>query len=99
MAILENQLQKIKETTNAMGEVVPTGSVHVIQHFEGGIISGIMVAEGDLVERGQVLVRLDPTPVLADLEASSIRRIGLELKAERLRAFADNRPAKCTLTR
>jgi len=87
-------IAKIKETTNATGEVVPTGSVHVIQHLEGGIIGGIMVAEGDLVERGQVLVRLDPTPVLADLEASSIRRIGLKLKAERLWAFADNRPAK-----
>lgn len=84
---------KIKETTNALGEVVPVGSVHAIQHLEGGIIAAIMVTEGDLVERGQILVRLDPTPVLADLEATRIRRIGLRLKAERLRAFADEQPA------
>ncbi len=85
-------IAKIKETTNALGEVVPIGSVHAVQHLEGGIIASILVAEGDLVERGQVLVGLDPTPVLADLEATRIRRIGLRLKAERLRAFADGRP-------
>lgn len=82
----------IKETTHALGEVVPIGSVHTIQHLEGGIVAGIMVTEGDLVEQGQILVKLDPTPVLADLEATRIRRIGLRLNAERLRAFADERP-------
>jgi membrane fusion protein, adhesin transport system len=85
---------KIKETTHALGEVVPIGSVHAIQHLEGGIVASINVKEGELVERGQVLVKLDPTPVLADLEATRIRRVGLQLKAERLRAFADNRAAK-----
>ncbi len=79
---------KIKETTKAMGEVVPIGSVHAIQHLEGGIIAKIMIAEGDLVARNQILVELDPTAVLADLEATRIRYTGLKLKAERLRAFA-----------
>lgn len=83
---------KIKETTNALGEVVPIGSVHTIQHLEGGIIAGILVSEGELVERDQVLVRLDPTPVLADLESILVRRVGLRLKAERLRAFANDEP-------
>lgn len=81
-------ITNIKETTKALGEVVPIGSVHAIQHLEGGIIAKIMVSEGQLVERGQILVRLDPTPALADLEVIRIRRAGLRLKAERLRAFA-----------
>jgi HlyD family secretion protein/adhesin transport system membrane fusion protein len=87
-------IAKIKETTKAMGEVVPIGSVHAIQHLEGGIIANILVSEGELVEKGQILVKLDPTPVLADLEVIRIRRVGLRLKAERLRAFASGLPAK-----
>ncbi|MBT3532673.1 MAG: HlyD family type I secretion periplasmic adaptor subunit [Rhodospirillaceae bacterium] len=87
-------IAKIKETTKAMGEVVPIGSVHAIQHLEGGIIASIMVSEGELVEQGQILVKLDPTPVLADLEVIRIRRAGLQLKAERLRAFATGEPAR-----
>ena len=79
---------KIKETTKALGEVVPLGSVHAIQHLEGGIIAEIMVTEGEVVARGQTMVRLDPTAALADLEANRIRRVGLQLRAERLRAFA-----------
>ena len=86
-------IAKIKETTKALGEVVPIGSVHAIQHLEGGIIAAILVSEGDLVKRGQPLVRLDSTPVLADLEATRIRQISLRLKSERLRALAAGQPA------
>lgn len=47
--------------------IVATGTVAVmstrktIQHLEGGIIEEIAVKEGDIVEAGQILVRLDPT--------------------------------------
>jgi len=51
----------LTETTKASGEVVPSGSVMAIQHLEGGIISQILVRDGDLVEKGDVLARFDPT--------------------------------------
>ncbi len=86
-------IAKIKETTKALGEVVPIGSIHAIQHLEGGIIASILVTEGELVKKGQVLMKLDPTPALAELETIRIRRAGLLLKAERLRAFANNEKA------
>ena len=86
-------IAKIKETTKALGEVVPIGSVHVLQHLEGGIIADIMVTEGEVVTRGQTMIQLDPTAALADLEATRIRLIGLQLKAERLRAFAEGEDA------
>ena len=45
----------------AIGTVNPDGSRRVVQHFEGGIISEILVRDGDLVESGQPLLILDNT--------------------------------------
>lgn len=45
----------------AVGEVIVYSHNKVVQHFEGGIVSEILVQEGDAVEKGQVLLRLDPT--------------------------------------
>jgi len=81
----------VKETTKASGEVVPSGSVMAIQHLEGGIVSEIFVQEGDLVDKGSVLARLDPTATIAQLEELEARRIVLEIRRERLRAFAEGR--------
>ena len=50
---------ELEEVAVASGEIVPQGQVKVIQHLEGGIISEIFVAEGDTVEAGDLLLRLD----------------------------------------
>ncbi len=81
----------IAETTKATGEIIPTGSVLAIQHLEGGIVSEILVRDGDLVEPNDVLVRLDPTAALAELEVMESRRAALAVRAERLEAFAQER--------
>jgi multidrug efflux pump subunit AcrA (membrane-fusion protein) len=41
-----------------------------VQHLEGGIVREILVREGDVVKRGQVLVRLDNRDAKADLNAT-----------------------------
>lgn len=43
------------------GEVVPTKNVQVIQNLEGGIVSEILVREGEVVSSGQPLAHLDST--------------------------------------
>ena len=58
---------QIKETATTFGQVMPTGAVNKIQHLEGGIISEIMVRDGDLVEKDQVLMRLKPEASQAEL--------------------------------
>src|SRR5260370_37825534 len=45
----------------ASGVVEAESSRKTIQHLEGGIIDDILVADGDVVRAGQVLVRLDAT--------------------------------------
>lgn len=85
-------ITELKETTKASGEVVPTGSVMAVQHLEGGLIDRIFVRDGDIVEAGDTLVRLNPTAAQAQLEEADIRGASLEIRHERLIAFAEQRP-------
>jgi len=89
--ILWAAVTPLAETARAPGHVVPVGSVLPVQHLEGGIVSEIMVEDGSMVDKGQVMVRLDPTAARAELEEKRARIAALTLEAERLRAFADGR--------
>lgn len=72
-------MAEIDEVTKATGKVIPSSSVQTIQNLEGGIVAEILISEGDTVEAGQVLVRIDDT-----LSSSSFRE---DLaRAEALRA-------------
>ncbi|NIZ01573.1 HlyD family type I secretion periplasmic adaptor subunit [Thalassospira lucentensis] len=82
---------QIKETAITFGQVMPTGAVNKIQHLEGGIIDQIMVQDGDLVDKGQVLLRLKPEAAQAELSQTETKLGNLRLEAERYRALAEGR--------
>lgn len=81
----------LKETTKASGEVVPNGSVMAVQHLEGGIIQKIFVRDGDVVDAGDTLIRMDPTAARAQLQEMEARSVSLGIRHERLLAFAEKR--------
>lgn len=81
----------VKETAVTFGAVIPSSNIRPIQHLEGGIVSSVLVREGQLVEKGEVLMKLDPAQAVAELEQTRAREAGLVYKAERLRAFAEGR--------
>ncbi len=83
---------EIQETAMAPGQVQTEDKVTVVQHLEGGIIQDILVSEGDVVKKGQPLVRLAGRGALADLGALRARQVALTLESERLRAFVGDRP-------
>lgn len=51
----------LEEVTTGEGKIIPSGHVKTVQNLEGGIISELLVKEGEHVEEGQVLVRIDDT--------------------------------------
>lgn len=65
-AILWASLSKIEVVAIAQGKLVPVGEVKAIQPLEPGVIREIAVIEGQHVEKGQLLVSLDPTASEAD---------------------------------
>lgn len=84
-------ITRTAEVSVAAGWIKPSGNIQVIQHLEGGIVTEILVAEGDIVESGQTLVKLEPAAVGSDLARVTGRHQALLLQAERLRAFIDGR--------
>jgi HlyD family secretion protein/adhesin transport system membrane fusion protein len=81
----------LSQRVAAVGAVVPTGSVLGVQHLEGGIVAAIEAREGAVVQKGTVLVRLDPIATRAEHERTRTRMAAFALRAERLRAFAEGR--------
>lgn len=84
-------LVDIKEVAHAPGEVIPSGSVKIVEHVEGGSVVGIHVEGGELVKKGQPLVTFDDTQALSDLKQMESRYASLRLRAERLSSFVDGR--------
>jgi membrane fusion protein, adhesin transport system len=83
----------VAQIAQGPGEIVPAGSVQIVQHLEGGIVSRILVREGDVVDERQLLVEIDPTAATAERDQLASREASLRLQAERLRAFAEGRIA------
>ncbi len=84
-------LTEVKEVAVTAGKVAPSGRVQVVQHLEGGIIRDILVRDGQSVNKDAVMVRLDPSQALTELNQTKVRRAGLLLRAERLRALGTGR--------
>ena len=80
---------EVDRIVRAEGRIIPSARSQTIQHLEGGIVSSIMVKEGDAVARDQVLASIDPTRVDATLAERKSRRIELLARAARLTAEAD----------
>lgn len=77
----------------APGTFVATGQNKQIQHFEGGILSEMLVQEGDTVRPSQPLLRLDETASRAKLRRLVLRRYRLLTMQARLDAEVGGRPA------
>lgn len=73
----------------APGMVKVLGERQSLQHLEGGIIKEILVEEGSVVSRGQVLMRLDPTQPDTTRELLEGRLLNLQVTEARLRAERD----------
>lgn len=81
---------QVESAVIANGKFVVKSNAQAVQHLEGGTVGAILVAEGDRVKKGQVLVRLDSSKVETDLAILKGRLIDLTVEKARLIAERDN---------
>nr|WP_298141008.1 HlyD family type I secretion periplasmic adaptor subunit [uncultured Pseudomonas sp.] len=82
----------LEEVTTGEGKAIPSSKIQVIQNLEGGIVSEIFVREGQVVEKNDVLMRLDDTRFLSNQGETEADRLSLIARIERLSAEAEGRP-------
>ena len=78
----------VEEITRGQGRVIPSSKEQIIQSLDAGILSEMLVAEGQVVEKDQILLRLDNTRSTAVYKESKNKVLALKATASRLRAEA-----------
>lgn len=79
----------VDQVVRGNGKVIPSTQIQVVQNLEGGIVKALHVAEGQMVERDQILLSIDDTRFDSSLQESRMRELSLRGKALRLQAEAD----------
>ncbi|ELY3740708.1 HlyD family efflux transporter periplasmic adaptor subunit [Cronobacter sakazakii] len=82
----------LDEVTVGTGKITPSSRAQVIESLDGGIVNALMVHEGDVVERGQMLARLDPTRFQSNYGEAAARARALRASSERLRSELTGEP-------
>lgn len=85
---------EIDQISRAPGRVIPSGRVQIVQAADEGVITEILVREGDRVERGQLLVKLDVVRAQAALDESRGKEAALRAAKARIEAELYDRPLK-----
>jgi len=82
-------LAPIDEVTRGDARVIPSRQLQVVQSLDGGVVAEILVREGQVVEAGQLLLRVDETRAGASVRESAAQGFALRARAARLRALAE----------
>ena len=84
----------IDEITRGEGKVIPSSHVKKIQSFEGGILEEFYVKEGDIVKKGDKLLKIRDIGFLSKYKESEVSINALKAKAQRLYAEANGKDFK-----
>ena len=79
-------LSKIEELTRGSGQVVPSQEIQVVQSLEGGILAELLVAEGDMVKKDQILMRISDVGSASEERGAEAKAAALRIKKMRLEA-------------
>ena len=79
---------EIEEITHGNGQVVPTQEIQVVQSLEGGILTELLVGEGEKVEKDQILMKVNDVAVASEERGTEARTLALKAKKARLDAEA-----------
>ena len=79
----------LDEIVRGIGKVVPIMKNQVIQNLEGGIVTELLITEGDTVESGQLVVKMDETRFQSAYQELQDQNWALTLRLARLQAEED----------
>lgn len=82
---------KLDEVTRGEGRVIPSRQLQVLQSIDGGLVSELLVREGDIVEENQLLIKIDETRFVSSVRENRAQYLGLLAKAARLRAISESK--------
>lgn len=79
---------ELDQVTRAEGRVLPSARKQIVQHYEGGIVNEIVVEEGELVRKGDLLLRIENQMSQAELVNTTWELLSKKAEIERRRAEA-----------
>jgi multidrug efflux pump subunit AcrA (membrane-fusion protein) len=82
----------LDEVVVGTGKVIPSSQIQVIQNLEGGILAELTVAEGQVVNKDQVLLRIDDTRFTSSYREAQVKRLALLASIARLTAETQGTP-------
>lgn len=86
MSLIWAYFAKLDEITRASGKVIASSKTQVIQYLEGGILAELLVKEGDIVNKGQILLKIDDTRFMSDHQENRRKYLALLGSISRLKA-------------
>ncbi|HPP47853.1 MAG TPA: biotin/lipoyl-binding protein, partial [Accumulibacter sp.] len=92
--LMWSAVSQVDEVTRGEGKVIPSRQLQVLQSLDGGVVSEILIREGDIVEPEQILLRIDQTRFVSSVRESRVQYTALVAKAARLRALTEGTPFK-----
>lgn len=85
-------MSEIQQVTRAQGSVIPSSRIQVIQSLDGGVLTEMPVQEGDNVNKGDLLARLDSTKPEAGYLEAEAKVVALRAARARLEAEINGGP-------
>ena len=82
-------LAQVDEVTRGQARVIASRQLQTVQSLDGGVVAEILVREGQLVEQGQLLLRIDETRASSGARENAAQGFALEARVARLRALAE----------
>jgi membrane fusion protein, adhesin transport system len=89
LLLLWATLAHVDEVTRGEARVIPSRQLQLVQSLDGGVVSEILVREGDVVEEGQLLLKIDETRATSGVRESAAQGFALRARQARLRALAE----------
>ena len=82
-------LAEVDEITKGDARVISSRQLQLVQSLDGGVVSEILVKEGQVVEKNQLLLKIDETRATSGVRESAAQGFALRARQARLRALAE----------